>query len=446
MTVSSLSFSVMTLVGTLFVGWQGATSLAAVGLGGAASFALTGFGFGAFRAGKVAVSQVMGADRSERVIPIIGSSLLLAVLVGVVTALLGALLAPFIARASSAEAAPLTEAYLVVRSLSAPALFASIALREARFGLGDSRSPMNAAVVSNLANIALDAVLVVGLGWGVVGAAWGAVLAQFVDLGLLARVQRREGLGLRLISRADLVWLWRLGWPLGVQFLMEIGAFTLLVAFLAWSGDVQVAAHQIALQAVHFSFMPAVGLGEAASVLVGRAVGANRDELVGRVARITALLNAAYSALCGVVFATLGGFIASGFTSDPVVIETARKLLLVAAAFVVVDGLNITARCALRGTGDVRFPALVGILTAWLCLPPMTALFAFHFGLGALGGWLAISLDVLLGALLLWWRLEGQYWRAAAARSRLEAQAGANAPSPEGSSLEDEERTSAVAT
>jgi MATE family multidrug resistance protein len=91
----------------------------------------------------------------------------------------------------------------------------------------------------------------------------------------------------------------------------------------------------------------------------------------------------------------------------------------VAAVFQVFDGANVVARGALRGTGDVTWPAWVGILTAWALTPPLTWFLGWHLGLGALGGWIGLCLEIILGAALMWWRLERGGWRHAAAKSRV---------------------------
>lgn len=98
----------------------------------------------------------------------------------------------------------------------------------------------------------------------------------------------------------------------------------------------------------------------------------------------------------------------------------AIPLLHVAAAFQVADAANVVARGILRGTGDVRFPAVVGIGAAWARTPPLTWLFGHGVGLGAFGGWLGLSAEILAAAGIFWWRLVGRGWRHAS-RAQLAA-------------------------
>jgi len=96
----------------------------------------------------------------------------------------------------------------------------------------------------------------------------------------------------------------------------------------------------------------------------------------------------------------------------------AVRLLYVAAAFQLLDAANMVARGTLRGTGDVRYTAYLGIALAWLTTPPLTWLLAFWADMGAFGGWIALTIEIGLGAVLFWRRLWRGGWREAAARSR----------------------------
>ncbi|MBI4816241.1 MAG: MATE family efflux transporter, partial [Deltaproteobacteria bacterium] len=107
------------------------------------------------------------------------------------------------------------------------------------------------------------------------------------------------------------------------------------------------------LQMIHFAFLPAVGLGEAASVLVGEAVGAHRDDLVMPIARLAAKLAAGATPSSRTIVMAVGGELLTGaFTTDPMVAHQARQIGWVACAFLVADAINVAARGALRGTGD----------------------------------------------------------------------------------------------
>ena len=268
--VSFLSYATMNLVGTLFVGRLGPSALAAVGLGGVAAFTLLCFGLGAVRGVKVIISQAAGAGRAGQIQHWVGGVIAVAAALSVAVLVSGPALARLLEVLADRETGKQAAEYLLIRNLGAPFVLIAAALREVRYGLSDSRTPMRAALVANLANIALDAWFILGLGWGVSGIALATVFSCALELGMLLAVQRPAGFGLREFGAAELRRLWALGWPLGLQFLLEVGAFAILVAILARVGRVDLAAHHIALQLIHFAFLPALAIGEAASVLSGR--------------------------------------------------------------------------------------------------------------------------------------------------------------------------------
>src|SRR5687767_7404842 len=116
--VSTLSYSVMTLVGVLFVGRLGAGALAGVGLGGTVAFSLLCFGFGLLRAVKVLVSQANGAGRPEDHRAILAAGLVASAGLAVATIAIGELAAELLtsvaATAVSGEAA---RTYMRIRLL-----------------------------------------------------------------------------------------------------------------------------------------------------------------------------------------------------------------------------------------------------------------------------------------------------------------------------------------
>jgi multidrug resistance protein, MATE family len=222
---------------------------------------------------------------------------------------------------------------------------------------------------------------------------------------------------LRALRRDDLAALFRVGIPTGLQFALEVGAFATLTLMISLFSEVDMASHQIAIQVIHFSFLPAFAVAEAGSVLVGQAVGAAAYPLVLRVARLALAISGVYTAGWSLILAFGSGAIVSGFTPDVEVVATATRLLYVAAVFQIFDAANMVARCALRGAGDVRFAAVVGVLTSWLCTPTLAWLLGHRYGLGAFGGWIGLCLEIILGASILWWRLERRGWSAAAERA-----------------------------
>jgi multidrug resistance protein, MATE family len=420
----------MTLVDTILVGHVGRAELAGVGLGGIMAFVFLCFSIGLLRGANTLIAQAVGAGRPGDARGYQGAAVVLALSLGVLTIGVGQIAAEGLRHfAASPAAGEAVRTYLRIRILGAPLTLLFVALREVQYGQGESRAPMRATLLANIVNIALAYTFVFVLGAGVAGAAFATVIAHAVEAGALAiPALRGGGWGVRAFTRRQLRALWRLGAPLGLQFTLEVGSFGLLSLLISGLSDTDMAAHQIALQVIHFSFLPAFAVAEASAVLVGQAVGARRDDLVLRVAHIALLVTGLYTAVWTAVLALGSRLIVSGFTGDPAVSSTAVALLHVAAVFQVLDAANLVGRAALRGAGDVRYAAIVGVTTSWLCTPPVAWFLGYRMRLGALGGWLGLCLEIAVGAALLWWRLQRRGWVVAAAAARAVAVAGDTGP------------------
>jgi MATE family multidrug resistance protein len=197
---------------------------------------------------------------------------------------------------------------------------------------------------------------------------------------------------------------------------MEMGAFSVLAVMISVLSETQMAAHQIVMQIIHFSFLPAVAINSATSVLCGQAVGAMRRDLVRVVSRRAFAIAGGYMGIFSLALIVFGRLMVSAFSDDPRVLQEAWLLIRIAIVFQIFDAANIVARGALQGTGDVRFAAVVGITLSWVFTPPLMWLLGYRLGLGAAGGWIGMSLEIMLGASLLWWRLEKGKWHRSADR------------------------------
>src|SRR5439155_12675858 len=146
-------------------------------------FSLVCFGIGLLRGAKTLVSQAVGAGRRDRIPELLGAALGLAVALGAAATVAGQLIAPLLsALSASPRAGHFAAQYLAIRSLGATLVLLYAALREARYGQGDSRAPMRASLAGNAVNITLDTVLILGLGWGVKGAAVATICGNLTEL------------------------------------------------------------------------------------------------------------------------------------------------------------------------------------------------------------------------------------------------------------------------
>ena len=198
------------------------------------------------------------------------------------------------------------------------------------------------------------------------------------------------------------------GLPIGVTVLMEGGLFIATALLIARLGEVPAAAHQIAINVSALCFMVPMGLAEATTVRVGRALGAGDPGGVRRAARAGYAIVLA-TQLCSATVLLLGhDAIVAVYTTDVAVAALASTLLLYAAAFQFPDGIQVMSAGSLRGLRDTRVPMLLAMLAYWGLGMPLGAGLGLGLGQGPQGMWTGLIAGLSAAAVLLGWRLA---WR-----------------------------------
>jgi MATE family multidrug resistance protein len=176
----------------------------------------------------------------------------------------------------------------------------------------------------------------------------------------------------------------RLGWPIGLTMALEMGVFALAAYFMGWIGAPAVAAHAVALQLAALTFMVPLGLGQAATVRVGLALGRCDDAAIARAGWMAWLIGVGFMGAMALVMWAIPHELITLFLKDvpanAMVIGLAVSFLRVAAAFQLVDGAQVIGAGMLRGLHDTRWPLLFALVGYWV------------IGLG-IGAWLAFARD-----------------------------------------------------
>jgi MATE family multidrug resistance protein len=162
------------------------------------------------------------------------------------------------------------------------------------------------------------------------------------------------------------------------------------------------AGHQVAINLAALTFMVPLGVGDAASVLVGHAVGRRDPEGARGAARAAFACGIGFMALTGGVFLTLPVHLARLYSQDVAVISVAVTLIPIAGVFQIFDGTQVVAGGILRGLGDTRAPMVANLLGYWAVGIPVSAYLGFRTGLGPAGLWWGLVLGLgLVGTSLL---------------------------------------------
>jgi MATE family multidrug resistance protein len=415
--LTQVGIMVMGLVDTVMVGHVSATALAAVALGNLYMFGVSIFGLGVLLALDPIIAQALGAGDRLAVARGLQRGLLLALLLTLPTSVLMLLVGPVLSLVHQpVELIPYVTGY-VYRVLPAVLPFyAFVVLRQTLQAHHCMRPIVVTIVAANLLNVTLNYAWIFGhFGFpalGVLGSAWATLVSRWSMAILLLllgwrylRPYLREPAP-RVFHAQPIGRMLKLGAPIGGQMMLEWGAFGFVGLLMGWLGVVPVAAHQVALNLASLTFMVPLGLGSAAAVLVGNAVGREDPDGVRRSSVSALVAAAAFMAAMAALLISAPGFLAGLYTDSRDVIELAMLLLPIAGLFQVFDGLQVVAMGLLRGLGDTRVPLVVSLVGFWCVGMPVSLWLGFVADLGAVGLWWGFVAGLAMVAAILLLRLK----------------------------------------
>jgi multidrug resistance protein, MATE family len=416
----------MHLVDTLFVGHLSATALAAMSLALIYYFTVVVVGMGTLVGFDALVSQAVGARDHAGVRRALQRGLLLAALLCVPLALILWPTAPAMrAMQQPAEIIPMATRVVHISILGLPGVLAFVVLRQTLQAMERLRPIVLAVLGANVINAGCNWLLIGGqLGapaLGVNGSAIASVIGR-TALPLLVCWSARDVLWPLLREREpklfELAPLWRMlriGFPVGVQYLLEVGVFNAVAVLMGTQATRTLAAHQVAISLASFTFMLPLGIGSAAAVLVGQAIGRGDASAARRAAVAALVAGSCASLVTTLLFLAVPSLLASAYVDDVAVIALAATLIPLAGVFQLFDGLQAVAGGALRGAADTRAAMIANILGFWAVGLPCGLYLAYARGLGPTGLWwgLVIGLAAVAGVLLLrlHWRFGGPLTR-----------------------------------
>ncbi|HSG65169.1 MAG TPA: MATE family efflux transporter, partial [Gammaproteobacteria bacterium] len=294
--------------------------------------------------------------------------------------------------------------------------YAFIVLRQTLQAHHLTRPIVATLIAANVLNVTLNYAWIFGhFGFpalGVLGSAWATLVSRWfmalllLGVGWQALRPYLHALAPRVLDPRALGRMCRVGAPIGGQMVLEWGAFGLVGLLMGWLGVLQVAAHQVALNLASLTFMVPMGIGSAAAVLVGHAVGRGDPDGVRRASVASLAVGAGFMALMATLFLTVPAALAAIYTSSVDVIALAAVLIPIAGLFQIFDGLQVVAMGLLRGLGDTRVPMIVSIVGFWCVGMPVSLWLAFARDLGAEGLWWGFVAGLLIVAIVLLARLK----------------------------------------
>jgi MATE family multidrug resistance protein len=416
--VSNLGLILMALFDTAMIGWygEGETAeipLAAAGISNAVFFVASIFGIGVLVVFSSMYAGYIASGKINRLGKFINASLVVNVVISVLTFVLLQLLLQNIDIFKQPldvelEAKP----YFNILTYSIWPMFLFLSFKNISDGYSLTKAAMFASLTAVVLNVGLNYCLIFGnFGapeLGLVGAGYGTLISRiYMAIFMILYIQYNQQIAYKLSElkegflRTDLIRLLRIGIPSGLQFFYEISAFAGAAILTGWISSNDLAAHNVVIGLVSFTYMFANGISVAGLIKAGEATG-RKDHNTTRQLGVNALvLTTACMAVFAIFIVVFNQTMVGWFTSKQEVIEIASTLMIVAAFFQLSDGIQAVSLGLLRGMHDTKIPARITFIVYWLITLPLCYILGFTYGLQTVGIWIGLLVGLTLAALLL---------------------------------------------
>jgi MATE family multidrug resistance protein len=277
-------------------------------------------------------------------------------------------------------------------------------------GLGFTKPSMYISVISNVINIVLNAVLIFGL-FGfprleIIGAAYATLISRVIMFLLILiyclNDRRFSKYILKtkfLINLNHIKDIFRIGFASGLQYIFEVGAFSVATVMTGSIGAIHLAAHQIALNLASISYMIASGIGSASMISLSYFHGKRNLIDMRKSGFASFLLVLFLMVTSALVFILLRDYLPKLYVDDISVVNIASSLLIIAGLFQISDGIQAVGLGILRGIRDIKKPTIVTFVSYWIISIPLSYLLGIKYGYGVYGIWVGLSIGLTLAAI-----------------------------------------------
>jgi len=399
------------LTDTFFLGKLGKAELSAPTIAFPIIFFLILFGIGFSLAGTTLIAQSKGSGNDERVDFYVGQTSSLMILTSFILCVIGILLSKplLILLRTPDNVFAFTLDYMNIIFAGLPFMFGFLILQSTMQGIGKTMVPLVLQVFTVVLNIALDPLLIFGIGpfpaMSVRGAALATVIARAIGsvIAFILLIQGRYGLRLRKehmkLDRKSVALFLRIGLPSSFGQAVAALGFTVLQGIVNSFGTAVIAAFGVGNRLISLFNMPAMGISRATTTLVGQNLGAREVENAKEAILLSILSTQAFLIPCMTLVFFYGSEFVRFFVDDPETIQYGAELFRIVAPSVVLFGLFHAAIGALQGAGDTRPVMYLNILRLWGLRIPVVYFLAYAVGMGPASIWWGMFVSNMITAI-----------------------------------------------
>ena len=327
------------------------------------------------------------------------------------------------------EVLALEEEYFRVLMWCGGGMTLSSALSSFFSGRGKTFVIMACNIAANGLNVVLNYLFIFGK-WGcpemgIAGAGWATVIGSWISPLIFALIYFSKPVAAEFETIRNLRYdhrlfmrMIRFGLPSGIHWFLDVASFTVFVLLLGRMGAVAHVASNIALSVNLIAFMPMIGMGIAAAILVGQYLGRNEPDHAERMGWLALKIGVCYIAAIGATFLLFpdvytrvfeGG--AAGSVPVGELHTTARVLLAMLAVWGVADATALIISGGLKGAGDTHFVMYFQSAVAWGMLVPGQFLIVFVFKAGVYASWVWTLLYIVVLGIGFMLRFRSGRWK-----------------------------------
>ncbi len=399
------------LADTYFLGFLGREAVSAPAVAFTIILFLVVFGMGFSMAATTLISQAKGKEDQEGIDFYASQIFVLMLALSVVMAAAGLVFTRPLLRLMQvpADVFPLVEAYLRIIFLGIPFMFVFFIYRGILQGVGNSITPFRIQLVTVIFNVAIDPLLIFGIGpfpaMGVEGAALATVIARITAsaMSVPSLISGRYGVRIRrefLRPRRDAMRLIsRIGFPTAFGQGVSALGFVVLQGVVNILGAAVIAAFGIGNRIIGIFMMPAMGLSQATAVIVGQSLGAKNLKEAKRGVSLSISTVLVFIGAGMTLTFFYGQHLVRFFIDDPEVIALGAEMFRIVSVSVVFYSLFMVINGAFQGGGDTKPIMVMNILRLWGFRVPFAYVAVLILEAGASGIWWSMFFSNLLVAL-----------------------------------------------
>jgi MATE family multidrug resistance protein len=428
--ISAGSQSLMNVIDRMFLTWWDPNALAASLPAILLNWTILSLPFGIVVYSNTFVAQYEGVGRKNRVAAAIWQGVWMSLLFGAIIRFLVPLCTQGIDHMGHDPAvAHLEKSYFSILCYGSVFMLLSQAFTAYFSGRGETWTVMTVSIIASVSNGVWDWILIFGNGpfpeLGIDGAALATIgshaLACVIYAVLIVHRAPAAGYPIWQERRIDTELLRRMiryGAPQGMQYIIDVAAFTLYVVMIGQLGSVELAATNLAFNMNSLAFVPMMGLVTSILILVGQRIGEGRPDLAAKTTEHAFKLSGTFMLVFAALYILLPRLMLAPFASmamdEGVKFAEVEELTVILLRFVAIytffDAMAMVFGAAIRGAGDTQFSMWFTLLTSWpIMVLPAWILVRNHFSVVAC--WVPITVYIVVLGFGFWLRYRAGHWR-----------------------------------